>query len=82
MDGGAWWATVHGVSKSRTRLSKSLVLSIYKNSNSELEEGSRLVNTKVPYTSGITSKLCSSLAKVLGGPSFPHPSKCPLHLSS
>ena len=21
MDGGAWWATVHGVSKSRTRLS-------------------------------------------------------------
>ena len=23
MDGGAWWATVHGVAKSRTRLSKS-----------------------------------------------------------
>ena len=22
MDGGAWWATVHGVSKSRTRLSE------------------------------------------------------------
>ena len=22
MDGGAWWAVVHGVSKSRTRLSK------------------------------------------------------------
>ena len=22
MDGGAWWATVHGVAKSRTRLSK------------------------------------------------------------
>ena len=21
MDGGAWWATVHGVAKSRTRLS-------------------------------------------------------------
>ena len=27
MDGGAWWATVHGVAKSRTRLSESLVLS-------------------------------------------------------
>ena len=23
MDGGAWWATVHGVAKSRTRLSNS-----------------------------------------------------------
>ena len=22
MDGGAWWATVHGITKSRTRLSK------------------------------------------------------------
>ena len=25
MDGGAWWAAVHGVAKSRTRLSESLV---------------------------------------------------------
>ena len=25
MDGGAWWATVHGVIKSQTRLSESLV---------------------------------------------------------
>jgi len=24
MDGGAWWATVHGNAKSRTRLSESL----------------------------------------------------------
>ena len=24
MDGGAWWATVHGVAKSRTRLSERL----------------------------------------------------------
>ena len=27
MDGGAWWATVHGVTKSQTRLSKRLNLS-------------------------------------------------------
>ena len=27
MDGGAWWAAVHGVAKSRTRLSLSLSLS-------------------------------------------------------
>ena len=26
MDGGAWWATVHGVAKSRTRLSDLLTL--------------------------------------------------------
>ena len=26
MDGGAWWATVHGVAKSRTRLSQRLNL--------------------------------------------------------
>ena len=28
MDGGAWWATVHGVSKSRTRLSDLTLLSL------------------------------------------------------
>ena len=28
MDGGAWQATVHGVTKSRTRLSKFLLLSL------------------------------------------------------
>ena len=26
MDGGAWWAAIHGVAKSRTRLSDSLSL--------------------------------------------------------
>ena len=26
MDGGAWWATVHGISKSQTRLSERLNL--------------------------------------------------------
>ena len=26
MDGGAWWATVHGVAKSRTRLSDFTLL--------------------------------------------------------
>ena len=26
MDGGTWWATVHGVAKSRTQLSESLVV--------------------------------------------------------
>ena len=29
MDGGAWWATVHGVAKSRTRWATSLSLSYY-----------------------------------------------------
>ena len=26
MEGGAWWATVHGIAKSRTRLSDKLLL--------------------------------------------------------
>ena len=29
MDGGAWWATVHGVAKNRTRLSDFSSLSLY-----------------------------------------------------
>ena len=32
MGGGAWWATVHGVAKSRTRLSNftsTVILSVY-----------------------------------------------------
>ena len=29
MDGGAWWAAVHGVTKSRARLSDSLSLFTY-----------------------------------------------------
>ena len=29
MDGGAWWATVHGVANSRTRLSDFPSLSLY-----------------------------------------------------
>ena len=35
MDGGAWWATVHGVAKNRTRLSdfSSSQLSLYSNSD-------------------------------------------------
>ena len=28
MDGGAWWDTVHGVTKSRTRLSERLTLKL------------------------------------------------------
>ena len=32
MDGGAWWATVHGVAKSRTQLSDfTLTLSLHSN---------------------------------------------------
>ena len=30
MDRGAWWATVHGVAKSRTRLSSQAPHSIYR----------------------------------------------------
>ena len=44
MDGGAWWATVHGVAKSRTRLSNfthslsfRIVLNLQKNYNHSTE---------------------------------------------
>ena len=29
MDGGAWWATVHGVAKSQTRLSDFTFFSVF-----------------------------------------------------
>ena len=38
MDGGAWWATVHGVAKSRTRLSDfTFKHSYYRRSSRHLE---------------------------------------------
>ena len=45
MDGGAWWATVHGVARSRTRLSDFTTLSLGEESmfvpEVVIEEGSR-----------------------------------------
>ena len=29
MDGGVWWATVHGVAKSQTRLSDFISMCVY-----------------------------------------------------
>ena len=37
MDGGAWWATVHGVAKSRTRLRDSTSLSLAPKRQSRLK---------------------------------------------
>ena len=38
MDGGAWWATVHGVTKSQTRLSDFTYLIYMQNTSSGLDE--------------------------------------------
>ena len=42
MDGGAWWATVHGVAKSRTRLSDLTYEQIYAKKFDNLEKNRQL----------------------------------------
>ena len=64
MDGGAWWATVHGVTKSRTRLSNFTSLSL-----SEIPED-RLSTCEFgkwehPVTHGFTFVVLSSLPVVI-----------------
>ena len=49
MDGGAWWAAVHGVAKSRTRLSDftfHFLLSCIGEENGNLLQGSCLENPR------------------------------------
>ena len=49
MDGGAWWATVHGVAKSQTRLSDftSLIDSILKSRDITLPTKVHIVKTMI-----------------------------------
>ena len=51
MDGGAWWATVRGVAKSRTRLSDftSLHFIVYLPRNAE----KFIINPKMPLSGGV-----------------------------
>ena len=46
MDGGVWWATVHGVAKNRTRLSASLSLSYIEEGNGNPLQCSCLENPR------------------------------------
>ena len=49
MDGGAWWAAVHGVTKSRTRLSKFTFKGLAKESEKAMAPYSRTLAWKIPW---------------------------------
>ena len=50
MDGGAWWATVHGVTKSRTRLSDFTFTSHFHALEKEMATQSSVLAWRIPGT--------------------------------
>ena len=50
MDGGAWWATVHGVAKSRTRLSDFTFTFHCHALEKEMETHSSILAWEIPWT--------------------------------
>ena len=50
MDGGAWWATVHGVAKSRTRLSNFTFTSHFHALEKEMATHSSVLAWRIPGT--------------------------------
>ena len=50
MDGGAWWAAVHGVSKSRTRLSDFTFTSHFHALEKEMATHSSVLAWRIPGT--------------------------------
>ena len=50
MDGGAWWATVHGVSKSRTRLSEFTFTFHFRALEKEMATHSSVLAWRIPGT--------------------------------
>ena len=52
MDGGAWWAAVHGVSKSRTRLSDFTFTFHFHALEKEMATHSRVLAWRIPGTGG------------------------------
>ena len=52
MHGGAWWAAVHGVSKSGTRLSDFTFTFHFHALEKEMATHSRALAWKIPWTEG------------------------------
>ena len=52
MDGGAWWAAVHGVAKSRTRLSDFTLIFYFHALEKELAAHSSVLAWRIPGTGG------------------------------
>ena len=50
MDGGAWWAAVHGVAKSRTRLSDFTSTFHFHALEKEMATHSSILAWKIPWT--------------------------------
>jgi len=50
MDGGAWWAAVHGVTKSRTRLSDFSLTFHFHALEKEMATHSRVLTWRIPGT--------------------------------
>ena len=50
MDGGAWWATVHGVTKSRTRLSDLAFIFHFHALEKEMATHSGVLAWRIPGT--------------------------------
>ena len=50
MDGGAWWAAVHGVAKSRTRLSDFTFMFYFHALEKEMATHSSIVAWRIPGT--------------------------------
>ena len=50
MDGGAWWATVHGVAKSRTRLSDFIFTFHFHALEKEMATHSSVLAWRIPWT--------------------------------
>ena len=50
MDGGAWWATVHGVAKSHTRLSDFTFISHFHALEKEMATHSSVLALRIPGT--------------------------------
>ena len=50
MDGGAWWAAVHGVTRSRTRLSDFTFNFYFHTLEKEMTTHSRILAWRIPGT--------------------------------
>ena len=76
MDGGAWWATVHGVTKSRTRLSDFTFFSFFLLSGHSLQEVVLLGDhMRVPVSANASLPLANADREVI----YPRPEQIEHH---
>ena len=64
MDGGAWWAAVHGVAKSRTRLSDFTFTFYFHALEKEMATHSTVLAWRIPWTEKPGRLQCMGLHRV------------------